>query len=663
MKKSGILDNYYKLLLLFFVIAFVVFYPALNGNLLFDDPRIMFFLKKAQSPFYYLTHISELKAIGIPNRYSYGYWLFLTFQYMLWGDNAFAFKFVNMLFHVFTAFTGFLFVKELIASRLDKKIAPYFAFFVSLLFLVSPVTTEAVNLLLGTSNGVGGFFFLSGGYFFVLFLKKREGIQRYYLLFSSLVFFVIASLFKEVYLIFPLFCAVLNLYLTKPSFKKIGVAGIVFVFFVGFLIYGAMNFKTSPFQRLKYAFRNSNRVKTAVATNTYVHFYGIRLFLFPDDLNIDHDIKKINSFSDGRFVFSLFFLLIFSFLLYRYRDKLPLSFFSLVCYFVLMAPSNSFLIRGGIFGRYDWLSERNMYLPVFFLSIVLADILRFVLKNDLKKFKTLMTIIIILFAARGFARNLDYKDNYVFWLSSVKYSPDKARPNYNLAVELRKMGRIDEALKYARKAYKIKPSESTAGLLANIYKDLGKEDIFVDFVKSNLRKRGVRKTSLFHLLGEYYYQKGEFKRAEKLLLKAASSDKSYLLPRLSLLYLYIYNEDWNSAQAIADYIENKKLIEKGKTRREFVDPAMVSRYYFAKALILVHKNEDKKALDLTLKAIRLNPDFTEPYLKLGEYYFNKKDFAKSKQYFLKAKKTKDYRKYQKVAENYLKAIEENNGNN
>ncbi len=660
--KSKQWRNLSVFLFLLFV-GFVVYSPSLGGSFLFDDFNLLSDAKRLKTIPYYFETLKTSKRF-FSNRHSYTFWMLFLTEYRIFGENPLGYKLVNLFFHILASFVFFLFLKRILIAKFSntkdiQAFSYYFSFFGALLFLVHPVNTEAVSYIAGMNNGIGGFFFILGGWFFVLSLEKQELKEKFLFGMASLFSFIVSFFFKEVYFVFPVFMIFLYLFLKPVNKKRIIVASVSFFVWAGITILAAFYLNISPFPKIKLTMLKyiSRFEFKAVATNLYAVVYSFFLNIFPKNLNLDHDLPLIYSIFNWKAVFALVVILALLFVFYRFRKKLPLSLFAYLSYLLLMAPSNSFILRGMEKPGYDILSERNLYAPSFFFVIIALELMWEFSGRNFKKFKTIALMVIVLFGLRTFARNFDFKDDLTIWKASLKYSPDKLRPNYNYAIALKNVGRINEAIPYAKKAFLLSPGADTIGLLANLYKRSGKTESYMALLESALEKKEFQSAVLYHEFGEYFYQKGEFRRAEKYLKEAIRKRPVFVLPRISLVYLYLNTGKLALAKKHLKVLE--RLIGKNKYRvvaGVYIDDVIMARVSFAKGLYLFATGKEEKGVEKCLEAIKLNPKFTEPYLKLGEYYYlNNKD-DKALFYLEKAKSTPDYFKYEKQADGMIKNI-------
>lgn len=89
----------------------------------------------------------------------------------------------------------------------------------------------------------------------------------------------------------------------------------------------------------------------------------------------------------------------------------------------------------------------------------------------------IMTVMIVLLAAMGFARSSIYEDEVTLYTDIVSRSPNKARPHNNLGDALKKAGRFEEAGAHFERALALQPDYPDAlNNLATIYNSYGRRD-------------------------------------------------------------------------------------------------------------------------------------------------------------------------------------------
>ncbi len=637
-----------SLFLLILMIGVAAYAPELKGNFIFDDG-------------FYVQHNPNLKNFSTLihwHQFRHNrplYWFSFFVGKTLWGNNPAGYKAVNLIFHILAAYILFFFLLHLLELKgiYDR----WFAFTVSLLFLLSPLATEAVSYISGRNNGIGGFFFILGCFLYLKTLDPATRKKKILFFIASVASFLAAFLFKEIYIVFVLFYPLLYLFIRPVTRKS------VFLLFGGIILLAlitlALSFTVpmSPFAQIRGVLAKSGPHINSrpLATNTVAVAYSLRLFAFPDRLNIDHDLPVLNSLASPKAILAALFLIGIGLLLFRLRKKLPLSFPAYIAYILLIAPTNSFILRHGQW-MIDPLSERNLYACAIFFSIILAEVLTVSIQKE-KTRRVVFTIILLAYAGRTFTRNMDFSNNISLWQASVRYSPDRARPNYNLAVALKNGGKIREAIPYARKALEISPESQCYGLLASLLTREGKVEKAKETLLDGIRNTEKNRAILYNQLGQLLYSKGEFRQAESYLLQALRENPRLIQANLTLMMIQLENGEFIAAQKTIQKIQ-WHIRKQSRTFRskQIINNDTKAMLAFGRGLLYFKTGHPKAGASSCEKAVELNPDFTEPLIRLGEYFYKEKDYPKSWKYFLKAAGTTGFKRYSAAAGPYMRNL-------
>jgi protein O-mannosyl-transferase len=643
------------LLLVMLAIGLVTYAPELKGNFIFDD-------------IHYVQHNPNLKDFSTLihwNEFQHSrplYWFSLFLEKNLWGNNPAGYKVVNLSFHVLTAFILFFFLLRLLELKgiYDR----WFALAASMLFLVSPLATEAVSYISGRNNGIGGFFFILGCFLYLKTLTFNIQRKRITFFASSLASFVTAFLFKEVYIVFVLFYPLLYLWV-RPFQKKrmmLGIGGIISFFMAVLVLSFTLNI--SPFTQIHSAIvKNSHHFNSQpLATNTYAVAYSLRLFAFPNALNIDHDLPVLNSLTAPRVLMAIALLLAIGFLLFFFRRKLPLSFPAYLGYLILIAPTNSFILRHGKW-MIDPLSERNLYACAIFFSIILSDIIMLAIQK--KRYRTYAIVILILISgARTFTRNIDFRTDTALWSAAAKYSPARPRVQFNLAIALKDTEKTEDAIEHARMCLQLDPNAVQAyGLLADLYFSEKRPRLAIETLELGIQTcRGIDRAYLMDILAMHYYQTFQFSKAEQYFRKSTQINPKAFLPALHRLLNLLNLEHWNAAAQALTKVRKLYKHTKSQFRPIFIaNDDSDYLYHFASGWCQVKTGHPKKGINQLKRAIELEPYRTEPYLALCEYYYHNQQLDLAFFYLQRAAQTPSARSYSKQIDQFYQAIHQQTG--
>jgi len=643
-------DRPLLLLLLLTAAALVVFFPELKGGFIFDDPHYV-----TNNPY-----LDSLKALfNWPDFWTKRplYWLSFFIEKQIWGNNPLYFKLVSLVVHILTAFFLVKFVDSVCKIKQYKW--NHFAVLTGFAFLLSPLTMEAVAYISGRNNTAGGLFFVMGCWLFAAWFDAAEKKGSVRKAIFSLLCFVAATLFKEIYVVFVALVPALYWWLSEAGARKSILlrvaAAYAGVFILGTLAIAYLNVK--PLKQIKYGVIQSYRTANfePLATNTHSILYSMRLFAFPDRLNIDHDLPVLKDFTYPEAWVSALLLILLGALLFFFRRKLPLALPCYLAYLLLILPSNSVLLRHGAW-MIDPLSERNLYAPAMFFSILLVHVIFQIARNP-KIRRAIVAILLLTLATRTHMRALDFQNDVSLWKSSIKYSPDRPRPYYNLAVALKNAGELEEALPHARKALALSHVSQCYGLLASILKSLNNNQEAESVLLRGTRKLPGQQSILWNQLGQLYYETGRWEKARKAFQTAIDNKPDFIQPKLSLLYIALAE----SRIAEAGRLLVQVNLQAEQTARSFKAQELLNIDYesmllFGRGWYKIETGDIANGIAEVKKSVETNPAFIEPYLLLGQHYYRTGDYQESWNWFLRASKQPEFQRYSKQAGPYMRNL-------
>jgi len=189
-------------LLFFLILTFLIFGNSIFNDFTFDDIAIVQNRTEIRNldnlwKFFFSPYSYNDPTCGA---YRPAVFIGLSLNYAIFGDNPWGFHLINVFFHAFTSWIIFLLLQRL--TRKDD-----FSLLVSLLFLVTPIHTEAINGIVGRAE-IQSLLFLSGSLLVLLSPKKNtKKISKY---FWAALLFIFALMSKETALgLLPLYGIIL----------------------------------------------------------------------------------------------------------------------------------------------------------------------------------------------------------------------------------------------------------------------------------------------------------------------------------------------------------------------------------------------------------------------------------------------------------------------
>ncbi|MFA7087989.1 MAG: tetratricopeptide repeat protein [Patescibacteria group bacterium] len=404
----------------------------------------------------------------------------------------------NILIHCLASILVFLLLTKLINKR-------SLAFFLSLIFLIHPIMTQAVAWIPGRNDSLLAVFVLASFILFLEFLRRPRLL--YYL---GYLFFLFCSLFtKESAVALPVLVILYFLFIDggflKRSDKWLLVAGSAVTGFVWFLSRtlalgsGSVDYLSA----LEGIVKNSPALLVAVGK-----------LIFPFNLSV------LPILEDSTLVYGLIALPILILALIFSRGKrINRLIFGAGWFLMFLLPS---FIR---FNDQPDFLEHRLYLPLvgFFLLIAEIDWIK-ELDFEKKKNKIISGLILILFLVLTINQSTYFKDQLVFWGRAAQDSPHSALAHRNLGAMYYFAGRKDEAVVEYKKSLALNEGEEMAhNNLGVIYMERGDLVAAEEEFKKELSINPGYDRALFNL-GDLYYRQDKKSEAAKFWLQAAKSN-------------------------------------------------------------------------------------------------------------------------------------------
>jgi len=543
--------------------------------------------------------------------------LMLTFMlnYFISRLSPWSYHLFNVLLHLANIYLLFV-LFCLTFPKTDRRLLAAFAF----LFGIHPVNTEAVAYVSSRSDLLVSFFLL---FALIKYIQKKYRL--------SFLFFVLAFLSKETAVIFLPLIFVYDLCLkTKtPSKRRYKFYLIVFLGTLFFVIlrkflYGSV---TAP-SHLRSFLDN-------IATQSYVSWFYLKLFLFPFKLCADWPIYTIK-FLSLKGLGSI--ALIIAALTLSFLGRKRYSYLALGVFFYFLSLSPKFIAILNFPA-----CEHHLYFPSIGLYIILAY---FLSKFPYRRTKYLFWFVIPTFALLTFFRGFDYKNNYTFWRSVLKVNPHSGSALSNLASQAANEGNYSKAEELWQKAWhnsRRLSSRNTAYLdLIRLYLKEGKADKAQEILNlAFAQEKENYSVRLWNFKAMIYAYKKEYKKAEKIWLDLIRDYPDYPEFKADLGVLYLRGKKFDKArqffeQALSEDPQEASwhwrlgLIyeregEENKAWEEYKKAAVLGykdwNLYFKLATILA-RHRDKKAEGFFYKASLLAPWEAKIWFNWGLFYLD-----------------------------------------
>jgi len=363
-----------------------------------------------------------------------------------------------------------------------------------------------------------------------------------------------------------------------------------------------------------------------ILLQSWVSFFYIRLFLWPDNLNFFHVNPDINSLLQPE---ALFFggIIIIIVLIIALRKKNYLLSLGLFFYLTGLVPKFYAALKVPV-------SEHHFYLASIGIYIILTAVLTKLYLRNRRFFLYPAVGIIIVFTILTVERNYQLTNPLRIWTIGVKKEPHHPGNWINLAGAYYSEGNPYKAEKILERTSRVFTKktgwQNTIYInLASIYFNKGEDKKGLTLLNKALSTETVssRLYTIYKMLGTFYAKENNEKKAINYFDKALElSPYSYDIYQ-SIGKLYIKNNKFNKA---------KKSIEKAlKIKpRDFYS-------YFLEGKIYDKEGNLERAEEFYKKSIEGKPDWFESHYALCKIYIKQDNllFIKELKETLKLKPT------------------------
>jgi Flp pilus assembly protein TadD len=513
-------------------------------------------------------------------------------NYYFGGVDTVSYHVVNIIIHVINAYLIYLIMLFLFShdslDKESKRRVSLSAFFTALIWLVTPINSQAVIYIVQRMTLLMTLFFLLA--FYVYLLSKREKKVLYLTL--CLIFYFLSLLSKQNGIVLPLIIITYEFIFVKKGEleninkeEKLFLLALFILLLIPLFIYKDAIHKQF-IEGTGYGFTVYER--TITQFRVFVIYLSLVLLPVPGRLSLTHEISKSTSlFSPVTTFFSLIFIAaIFILAILRIKKSKLLSF--AILWFFITASVEAIV-------PVELIYEQRIYLPPIFLigSFVCFIVNHLYSKNKAIALPLLLCIVVVLGAFTS-VRGKVWESELTLWKDVTEKYPEDGEAYYNVGRAYTEMRMYKEAEYYTAKALEIRlnnPNEYHNYTMVETYSNLG---------LARLRL-------------------GAFREAERDLLKAIEVDKSYVGAHYNLGSLYL--EQRNSGEAVKRFREAINL-----------DPADFRAYIgMGKAYHALRLYDE--AIKYFKKAVELNPGNVPAYNEIGVIYMSLGKYEDARSYF------------------------------
>ncbi|OGE30356.1 hypothetical protein A2631_01110 [Candidatus Daviesbacteria bacterium RIFCSPHIGHO2_01_FULL_44_29] len=356
--------------------------------------------------------------------------LYLVY-YQVWGTNTFFYHLHSILLHLVCTTLVFFIIKELV-KRFSLKDSSWIPFLTALFFGLHPIHTESITYI-AASMDMTGIALMLGAYLLYLHKgSKNAGVSWKYNV--SYLLGLLAFFTYEMTLMLP----ILILW-SEVCFKEITVKNwkkkliLIWPFLAGTVFYIVIRFFLVHATTRGPYLADSVYLTMLTMSKVIVKYLTLTIYPFPQANNhvISSGIEafvyrgyrteaiKAQSLLNLDILVALLILIAIVFLMVKFFKKWPLVTFGIGWFLLSLLPVLEIVPQGSM------LNERSLYLASLG-SIFLAGLLiNLIFKSKYRSLGlAVCTIIVVSFSYLTFTRNMDWRNELIFWSHDIAIYPD-----------------------------------------------------------------------------------------------------------------------------------------------------------------------------------------------------------------------------------------------
>lgn len=570
----------------------------LDSNFIIDNPIV----KDIRFP------VEQIKRLNLDYyshvKHRYAAYLTFAFNYRLHGFEVFGYHVVNISLHLLNALLVYCLVvltlrAPVMAGSVLFEKRSYMAFFVSLIFVVHPVQTEAVNWIWQRVTVLSAFFYLGSLTAYARArLEEERRWKRYVFYCLSFVSAVAAMKSKQNAFTLPLMAAIYEFAFFRGSLKPRLIRLIPFMLTLGIVPYTYLSGMDFSLERATVGLHDPTQLDMTRWNYLFSQFRVIvtyiRLLFIPVNLPVYRAFEISKSFFEPRVILGFSFISVLLsvgiYMLIRFREKsgaVLIVGFGIVWFFLSLSVESSLLPIHVVIAMY------RAYLPsvgVFISVTALCYIMASRLNINRRVFQVLAFSVIAVFAVSSYVRNEVWRSAVSLAKDAVKNAPDSDMVHYILAKAYRSEGMHEKAEK-----------EFELALVLNEKKTASRAQPLqgTDALRTANAVTHYRAGLSHHGLGDYERAIGEYQMALSL-------NPFYVEARTNLAGVYAQLGGYDDA-----------IKELQSALRVKPDYAEARRFL---GMVYLDLGRLKESADELREAVRLSPDYAEAHNNLGEVY-------------------------------------------
>lgn len=466
-KRTSILDRLLStpvsVLFIILTLVCVSYSNSLKSPLVLDDSSSFVEVQKVYINDFSLESLQQLSTTRFGNARLLPLVSF-ALDHKIGNESVVQFHLTNLIIHLLATVALYVFLQSLVQTpKVRQSTAfmapPHFCLFVTALWALHPVQTNAVTYIVQRMTSMTAMFYFSSVAFYVHARLCRAGFYRYVLYAGCLFSAMCAFQSKENSATLPAAVLLVEMIFITPdlgrriiSFLKWRHLVLIFLLVIVLLPLGI-----KPWHEIMsdYGMRHFSMTERFLTELRIVVFYLSLLALpLPSLMNLDHDFALSGSLLSPPTTLlsglAIVFLLVWAF---RVRKTQALLAFGIFWFFLNLLIESTIIPLELIF-------EHRLYLPSagFFIVVILlldrccSSVSKFD-RVELQRIVFLsVAIVAVILSILTSARNYVWRDTLSLYGDCVRKSPDKPRALSNYGLALSEDGQYQESIVWFEKA-------------------------------------------------------------------------------------------------------------------------------------------------------------------------------------------------------------------
>ncbi len=417
------------------ILGFLLYFKSLFFNFVYlDDNELILnninFLSDIHNFFTAFTtdvfHVSHEAAVYYRPLLTVSF----MFDAILGGASPFLFHLSSTIIHLVASILVFTLLNKL---RYQRAVS----FFLSIIFLVHPVLTQAVSWVPGRNDSLLAVFVLASFIFFLGYLEERK--TRSIIL--SVSFFALAMFTKETAIVLPFMCL---MYLWAVNFLRWKV---VSRFLLGWFLALCAWYPLHSLAMKNPIPMTVKDMLESLFKNMPASIQLLGKIFFPFNLSVLPNISDTTFFWGIGSILLIIILVVYSWKKEKfYKNSYKMMLFGLAWFFLFLIPS---FVRPDPTIIADFI-EHRVYLPIVGILIFLVESRFFDnLRGKMKKLFLIagFVVIVVFFTVTFFHQN-NFANRIAFWKNASENSPHSPLAQRNMGAMYQLDNRNDLAKEY-----------------------------------------------------------------------------------------------------------------------------------------------------------------------------------------------------------------------